>query len=263
MIRSLTVPLVLMVLSLCPLARAAAKQEPAEYKQGDTALEGLFVYNEDGAAKKPAVIVVHDWMGFGFNNFQQDRCAELAALGYVAFACDIYGKGSRPKDKSEAPQYAGKFKSDRALLRARVIAAFEAVKNHPRVDASKIGAIGYCFGGTTVLELARSGTPVAGVVSFHGGLNTPTPGDAKNIKAKVLALHGADDPFVPPEEVLAFEKEMREAKVDWQLVSYGGSVHSFTNPAAGTDNSKGAAYNEAANRRSWLAMKNFFEETFK
>lgn len=242
---------------------AATKQESIEYKQGDAALEGLFVYDDAGTDKKPVVIVVHDWMGFGFGGFQQKRCEELAALGYVAFACDIYGKDARPKDKSEAPQFAGKYKNDRALLRARVNAAVEAVKKHPRVDAAKIGAIGYCFGGTTVLELARSGTPAVAVVSFHGGLNTPTPDDAKNIKCKVLALHGADDPFVPPAEVDAFEKEMRDAKVDWQLVSYGGSVHAFTNPAAGNDNSKGAAYNEATNKRSWVAMKNFFEEAFK
>jgi len=257
-----------LMVSLCLLfsatvSFAATKQETIEYKQGDTALEGLFVYDDAGTDKKPAVIVVHDWMGFGFGGFQQKRCEELAALGYVAFACDIYGKDARPKDKTEAPQYAGKFKNDRALLRARVNAAFEAAKKHPRVDASKIAAIGYCFGGTTVLELARSGTPIVGVVSFHGGLNTPTPDDAKNIKAKVLALHGADDPFVPPAEVDAFEKEMRDAKADWQLVSYGGSVHAFTNPAAGNDNSKGAAYNEATNKRSWQAMKNFFDEVFK
>ena len=140
-------------------------------------------------------------------------------------------------------------------------AAFDLLKNHKNVDSAKIGAIGFCFGGTTVLELARSGAPVAGVVSFHGGLSSPTPDDAKNVKAKVLVLHGADDPFVKPDEVLAFEDEMRKGGVDWQLVSYGGAVHSFTNKAAGTDNSKGAAYNEKADQRSWLAMKNFFAET--
>jgi dienelactone hydrolase len=259
MVRMIPVLLCLLAVAAC----AETKQETIEYKQGDAALEGLFVYDDAGAAKKPAVLVVHDWMGFGFGGFQQKRCEELAALGYVAFACDIYGKDSRPKDRSEAPKFAGKYKSDRALLRARVNAALEAVKKHPRVDANKVGAIGYCFGGTTVLELARSGSELSGVVSFHGGLSTPTPEDAKNIKCKVLVLHGADDPHVADPEVEAFEKEMREAKVDWQFVSYGNSVHSFTNPAAGNDNSKGAAYNESANRRSWAAMKAFFEEIFK
>jgi dienelactone hydrolase len=133
----------------------------------------------------------------------------------------------------------------------------------PGVDKKRVAAIGYCFGGTTVLELARSGADVAGVVSFHGGLGTPTPEDAKNIKARVLACHGADDPNVPPPEVAGFEKEMRDAKVDWQLIAYGNAVHSFTDKSAGNDNSKGAAYNEKADHRSWQAMKDFFAEIFK
>jgi dienelactone hydrolase len=135
--------------------------------------------------------------------------------------------------------------------------------NHELTDPNRVAAIGYCFGGTTVLELARSGAPITGVVSFHGGLSTPNPNDAKNIKAKVLALHGADDPNVPPKEVAAFEEEMRQGGVDWQLIAYGGAVHSFTDWNAGNDNSKGAAYNERADRRSWEAMKQFFAELFK
>ena len=139
----------------------------------------------------------------------------------------------------------------------------QQISCHEFTDPTRIAAIGYCFGGTTVLELARSGADIAGVVSFHGGLSSPTPGDAKNIKAKVLALHGADDPNVPPKEVAAFEDEMRQAGVDWQLVAYGGAVHSFTDWNAGNDNAKGAAYNERADRRSWEAMKQFFAELFK
>jgi dienelactone hydrolase len=137
------------------------------------------------------------------------------------------------------------------------------LKKHPLTDPQRIAAIGYCFGGTTVLELARSGAELKGVVSFHGGLGSPTPADARNIQCKVLVLHGADDPFVPAAEVAGFEKEMRDAKVDWQLVSYGGAVHSFTDWNAGNDNSKGAAYNEKADQRSWVAMKAFFEEVLK
>ena len=128
-------------------------------------------------------------------------------------------------------------------------------------DTGKVLAIGFCFGGATVLELARTGADVLGVVSFHGGpLDSPTPDDAKNIKSRVLVLHGAADPNVPPAQVTAFEKEMRDAKVDWQLVAYGNTVHSFTDPAAGNDNSKGAAYNEKADKRSWIAMQDFFKE---
>jgi dienelactone hydrolase len=148
-------------------------------------------------------------------------------------------------------------------MRARARAGLEVLLKQPQVDPQRVAAIGYCFGGTTVLELARDGTDIAGVVSFHGGLSTPTPDDAKNIKAKVLALHGADDPFVKPEEVAAFEEEMRKGGVDWELVKYGDAVHSFTNPQAGTDKSRGAAYNEKADRRSWEAMKTFFNEIFK
>jgi len=144
-----------------------------------------------------------------------------------------------------------------------VNAALDTLKAQPNVDSKRLAAIGYCFGGTAVLELARSGATLAGVVSFHGGLDTPNPTDARNIKAKVLALHGADDPFVPPEQVQAFEDEMRQAGVDWQLIAYGGAVHGFTNPANGTDNSKGAAYNAAADHRSWQQMQVFFAELFK
>src|SRR6185503_1153293 len=136
-------------------------------------------------------------------------------------------------------------------------------REHNLTDTRRIAAIGYCFGGTTVLELARSGADVAGVVSFHGGLSAPNPGDAEKIRCKVLAQHGADDPFVPPKEVEGFEQEMREAGADWQLIAYGGAVHSFTDWGAGSDNSKGAAYNEKADHRSWEAMKQFFNELFK
>ena len=154
------------------------------------------------------------------------------------------------------------YKGDRPLLRARAQAALTELLKQPQTDPTRVAAIGYCFGGTTVLELARSGAPLTGVVSFHGGLDTPTPQDAKNIKAKVLALHGADDPFVPPMQVSGFEKEMTEGKVDWQLVKYSGAVHAFAIPSAGNDNSKGAAYNATADRRSWQAMKDFFGEIF-
>ena len=149
------------------------------------------------------------------------------------------------------------------LLRSRVLAGLEVLKKHPLTDPKRVAAIGYCFGGTTVLELARAGADVAGVVSFHGGLDSPTPDDGKNIRCKVLALHGGDDPFVAAKDIAAFEDELRKAGVDWQLVSYGGAVHSFTDSNAGNDNSKGAAYNEKADKRSWEAMKNFFAEIFK
>jgi dienelactone hydrolase len=235
--------------------------KPVEYKQGDTVLEGWSVYDDAIKSKRPAVLVVHQWKGLG--DYEKKRAEMLARLGCNVLAADIYGKGVRPQTMQAAGAQAGKYKNDRALLRARVRAGLDVLASHELTDPKRIAAIGYCFGGTTVLELARSGADVAGVVSFHGGLNSPTPDDAKNVKAKVLALHGADDPNVPPKEVAAFEDEMRQGGVDWQLVAYGGAVHSFTDWDAGNDNSKGAAYNERADRRSWEAMKQFFAEIFK
>ena len=158
---------------------------------------------------------------------------------------------------------SGALKNDRPTLRARANAALTALKARKEVDPKKIATIGYCFGGTTALELARSGADVVGTVAFHAALSTPTPADAKNIKGKVLVCHGDDDPFVPRNEVNAFLDEMKGAKVNYQFNAYGGAVHTFTNPAAGNDPSKGQAYNEQADRRSWEAMKAFFAEVFR
>jgi dienelactone hydrolase len=250
----------LFILAFTLSARAEIRSKVIEYKQGDTVLEGLSVYDDSFQGKRPAVLVVHQWKGL--SDYEKKRAEMLARLGYNAFAVDIYGKGIRPKNPQDAAAEAGKYKENRALLRQRVAAGLEVLKKHELTDARRVAAIGYCFGGTTALELARSGADVVGVLSFHGALNTPTPADAKNIKCKVLALHGADDPFVPPKEVEGFEEEMRQARVDWELIAYGSAVHSFTDWNAGNDNSKGAAYNEKADKRSWEAMKQFFGELF-
>jgi dienelactone hydrolase len=199
----------------------------------------------------------------GLGDYAEARAKKLAAMGYIAFAIDMYGKGIRPKTPQEAAAQAGIYKQDRALMRARALAGLDVLRANPLCDPKRIAAIGYCFGGTVVLEIARSGADIAGVVSFHGGLDTPTPADAKNIRCKVLVLHGGDDPHVPRKDVDAFEDEMRAANVDWQLVVYGGAVHSFTNPASGNDKSKGVAYDANADRRSWEAMKAFFGEILK
>ncbi|HXI83056.1 MAG TPA: dienelactone hydrolase family protein [Verrucomicrobiae bacterium] len=239
---------------------AALHTEAIEYKQGDTTLEGYLAYDDGVKGPRPGVLVVHDWLGC--DSYAKMRADMLAKLGYVAFAADIYGKGVRPKDPREAGGMVGKYKGDRTLLRARVNAALDVLEKQPQVDPKRIAAIGYCFGGTTVLELARSGADVAGIVTFHGGLDTPTR-DAKNIKCKVLLCQGADDPYVPAADVAALQDELRSAKVDWQMIYYSGAVHSFTRPDAGNDNSKGAAYNEHADKRSWEAMKEFFAEIFR
>ena len=242
-------------------AQAKIVTQTIEYQQGDTTLEGFLAYDDSFTGKRPGVLVVHQWMGL--TDYEKHRAEQLAQLGYVAFCADIYGKGVRPKDTGEAGPLAGKYKGDRALLRARVNAALDVLEKNQFVDSKRVAAIGYCFGGTTVIELARSGADIAGVVSFHGGLDSPTPADGKNIKSKVLVCHGADDPFVKPSDLAAFEDEMRQANVDWTLIKFGGAVHSFTQPMAGNDNSKGAAYNEKADKRSWEAMKAFFAEIFK
>lgn len=239
---------------------AAIQTKTVEYQQGETLLAGVLVYDDAVKTPRPGVLVVHQWMGL--TEYEKTRATMLAKLGYVAFCADIYGKGVRPKDTKEAGAEATKYKTDRALLRARVNAGLAELKKSELVDAKRIAAIGYCFGGTTVIELARSGAELNGVVSFHGGLDSPTPADGKNIKCKVLACHGADDPYVPAKDLTAFESEMRDNKVDWQLIAYGGAVHSFTQPMAGNDNAKGAAYNERADQRSWDAMKQFLNELF-
>ena len=249
----------LLALALSAVAvRAEIKTETVEYQQGGTALEGFLAYDDSAKGPRPGVLIVHDWMGNG--PFSREKAVELAKLGYVGFAVDAYGKGVRPKDAKEAGEQAGKLKQDRKLLRERMNAALDCLKTQKAVDVKRIAVIGYCFGGMAALELGRSGAGIVGIVSFHGSLDSPTPADGKNIKAKVLALHGADDPHVNAQDVAAFEDEMRKGNVDWQLVKYGNAVHAFTNPAAGNDNSKGAAYNKKADRRSWQAMKDFFDE---
>jgi dienelactone hydrolase len=237
------------------------RAETFTYRHGDMQLIGYLAYDDAMNGRRPAVLLVYEW--WGLNDYIKMRTVQVASLGYIAFAADIYGNGFVTKDRKEAGAQAGKFrKGDRKLLRERVNAGLQILRDHHLTDKNKIAAIGYCFGGTTVLELARSGADVAGVVSFHGELSTANPDDSRNIKSKVLVLHGADDPNVPPEQVNAFQEEMRKAKVDWQIISYGGAVHSFTNPDSGSDPSRGAAYNEKADRRSWEHMKVFFAEIF-
>jgi dienelactone hydrolase len=247
------------------MVQAEVQTKVVEYRDGDIVLEGFVAFDAEkvqnaGDAGVPGILVVHQWMGV--TPYEKNRCRQLARLGYVAFALDVYGKGVRPANTNLAGQEAGKYKTDRELYRRRLNLGLEQLRAQAGVDANKIAAIGYCFGGTGVLELARSGAEVQGVVSFHGGLDSPSPDDGKNIKAKVLVCHGADDPFVPEADIVAFKQELNNAKVDWQMVYYAGAVHSFTQPMAGNDNSKGAAYNESADKRSWSAMRTFFNELF-
>lgn len=247
-------------LGLSISASAEIKTKGVEYRQ-DTVLEGYLAYDDTVKGKRPGVLVVHEWTGLG--PYVKGRCVQLAKLGYIAFGADIYGKGVRPKTHEEAGRVSGVYLKDRSLLRARVNAGLDELKKNALTDPARIAAIGYCFGGAAVLELARSGADIAGVVTFHGVLSNPNPDDAKNIKAKVLVQQGADDPFVDLKQINAFIDEMKKTDADWRLILYGGAVHSFTVPEAGNEPSKGMAYNERADRRSWQAMRDFFGEIFK
>ncbi len=251
-----------LLLSLMSLsAHAKINLVKVEYKDGDKTFEGVVATDSAQKGKKPGVIVFHNWMGVTAET--ESKITELAKLGYVAMAADIYGKGVHPKDAKEAGELAAMYKNDRKLLRQRANLALATLEKNPKVDTTKLLATGYCFGGTTALELGRSGANLLGIVSFHGGLSNPTPADAKNFKGQVAVFHGALDPYVPAEEVAAFKKEMDEAKVAYQYTAYSGAVHSFTEVGAGNDITKGAAYNATADKRSWEGMKSFFQELTK
>lgn len=239
-------------------AQVQMRTETVEYADGETVLEGYLAWDEATEGPRPGVLVFHEW--WGLNDYAKTRARELARLGYVALAADIYGKGRRAETTRQAATLANRFKRDRVLMRRRALAGLKKLKADKRVDPNKVAAIGYCFGGTVALELARSGAAVEAVVSFHGGLDTPSPTEAGKIKATVLVLHGADDPHVPQGEVVAFQQEMRRAKADWQMNVYGRAVHSFTNPASGADRSDGVAYDRRAALRAWSAMGRLFDE---
>lgn len=230
-----------------------------EYKVGGKTFESYLAIPATKKLNNPAVLIVPDWMGLG--DYAKKKADDMAAQGYVAIAVDVYGKGNLPKDGKAAGELAGSLKKDTKTLRERINGAYDQLKKQGGlVDKTKIVAFGYCFGGTTVLELARSGAQLAGTATFHGGLANAKPADAKNIKGRVLVMHGAIDPFVPTSEVEAFQKEMNDAKIDYTFVSYSGAVHSFTIPDAGNDTSKGAAYNATADKRSWAEFERFLGE---
>jgi dienelactone hydrolase len=251
----------LLLLATPSITRAEIKQEPIDYTHAEKPFQGVLVYDDKTTDPRPAVLVCPEW--YGVNDFAKSRAQELAKLGYVAFVVDPYGKGINARNPEEAGKMSGALKGDRPMLKARVRTAFDLIQEHKLVDPKRIAVMGYCFGGTTALELARSGADVRGVVSFHGSLNSPDPEEANAIKGKVLVLHGGADPFVPDKEVAEFVESMRRHNVNYQLNVYGGAVHSFTNPNADKAGLKGVAYDEQADKRSWAALKMFLEEIFR
>ena len=242
-------------------ALAEIKTQVVDYKDGQTTLQGFLAFDDTKAANAPGVLVIHEW--WGHNEYARTRAKQLASLGYVAFALDMYGKGVTANTADEAGKLATPFYTDRALMRSRATAGLEVLKAQKQVDPKRIAAIGYCFGGTTAIELARGGAELVGVAGFHAGLDFPNPDEAKNIKGSLLLCTGADDPMVTPDKVDAFEEQLRKAHVDYQINVYANAVHAFSNPAADAHNIPGIKYNEKADKRSWEALRLFFKEAFK
>lgn len=255
------IQVITLLLALPVSTWAEVKSEPLSYESGGVTFKGELFFDDAVEGRRPGVMVVHEWTGL--NDYARLRARMLAELGYVALAADMYGEGKVTTDRKQAGEWAGAVKGDVPLMRARAEAGLAALRGHERVDSGKLAAIGYCFGGTTVLQLALGGADLAGVVSFHGGLPADPADPAKPVKAKVLVLHGGADPLVPVEEVTAFTNNMDAAGADWQLVAYGGAKHSFTNPDADKANMPPVGYQKAADERSWKAMQVFFDELFK
>ena len=251
-----------LLMGLIPGTEVQAKlvTKTVEYRQDGTVCKGFLAYDDAFKGKRPGVVVVPEW--WGLNDFARSKAEQLAGLGYVALAADIYGNGTVTKDPKEAGRLAGEMRGNQPLLRARAQAALKTLAATPAVDPKRLAAIGFCFGGTTVLELAYSGADLKGVVSFHGGLTSPQPEELKDIKAAILVLHGADDPRVKVEAIAAFQKAMRQGGIDWQMVYFGDAVHAYMNPEAGSDKAAGVAYNARAARRSWQYLRDFFKEIF-
>ncbi|CAI8953778.1 dienelactone hydrolase family protein [Methylocaldum szegediense] len=228
-----------------------------DYTHNDVQLEGFFAYDDKRPQPLPAVLISHAWVGR--DEFVCNKARRLAELGYAAFALDMYGKGKLGTGPEENAKLMKPFMDDRRLLQDRITAALETVRKLPQVDPRRIAAMGFCFGGLCVLDLARTGADLRGVVSFHGLLIPPGNTQGTKIKAKVLVLHGHDDPMAPPDQILSLAKELTEAEADWQIHIYGNTLHAFTNPMA-NDRSFGTVYDETADRRSWESLRNFLAE---
>jgi len=244
-------------------ASAAIREEAVSYKDGDTVMKGFVVYDDATKAKRPGIVVVHEW--WGITKHVHDSARSLAAMGYTAFIADMYGDGKTADNPKTAGELAGSVSKDPALKQARFNAAREALAKHATVDPKRIGAIGFCFGGSVVLDMARVGADLAGVAAFHAGLGTSTPAAPGKVKAKLLVQNGADDPFIKPDSVEAFKKEMDAAKANYHYISYQGAVHAFTNPEATEAGKKfnlPLAYNAKADKQSKAEMAKFFAEIF-
>jgi dienelactone hydrolase len=230
-----------------------------DYDIAGQSFEGVLAADDAKRGKRPLVLIAHAWAGR--SGFEVEKAKKLAALGCAGFAMDLFGKGVLGASTAENQGLIAPFLADRAMMQSRLLNIAKVAKEQPEVDSSKVAAIGFCFGGLCVLDIARTGADLNGVVSFHGLFMPPGNTGGKKIKAKVLALHGWDDPMATPDQVTALGKELTDAGADWQLHAYGGTMHAFTNPDA-NDPDFGTVYNAAADTRSWTAMKNFLAEIF-
>ncbi|MCI0641495.1 MAG: dienelactone hydrolase family protein [Gemmataceae bacterium] len=242
------------------LAQAAVKTKAVTYEFGGITLKGHLAWDDAQKGKRPGVLVVHEW--WGLNDYAKKRAEQLAGMGYVAFAADMYGEGKVVEHPKDAGQMAGEVRKDAKVWQGRALAALKILQDNEMVDAKKIAGIGYCFGGSTVLQLAFTGADVAAVVSFHGSLQPPTPEQAKSIKAKIMVCHGALDTFIPDEAIVKFRTGLEEANANYQIIYYSNAVHSFTVPGADQRGLKGIGYNADADRRSWQHMQGLFNEVF-
>jgi len=258
--------MIAMVMAVVGPATAAHKIEgkPVEYTAGGVTLKGYLAYDEHVKGKRPGVLVVHEW--WGQNEYVRKRARMLAELGYTALALDMYGEGKMAGHPDEAGKFASEVMKNFPVAKERFLAALEFLKKQPTVDPDRIAAIGYCFGGGVVLNMARQGVDLKGVASFHGSLAVVKPDQPTPIKAAVRVYNGADDKFSTPEQIEALKKEMADQKVNFKFVNYTGAVHSFTNPDAtelGKKFNMPIAYNKAADKASWKDLQGFLKEIFK
>jgi dienelactone hydrolase len=251
---------VIFVVWIGSVAHAEVKAKMISYEYGGVIFKGHLAWDDAATGKRPGVLVLHEW--WGLNEYARKRAEQLAGLGYVAFAGDMYGDGKTTEHPNEAGQFATEVRKNVAVWQGRAQAALKVLAEQPQVDASKLAAIGYCFGGSTALQLAYTGADLKAVVTFHAALPTPDPAQAKAIRAKVLVNHGASDKFVPEEAAVKFRTALEDAKVDYTMVYHGGAVHSFTVRDIGQKNVPGLVYNAEADRRSWQYMLELFGEVF-
>jgi dienelactone hydrolase len=258
MTRALTAALVL--LALTAATRAEVKTKAVEYEYGGTKLKGFLAWDDAAKGKRPGVLVVHEW--WGLNSHAKERAERLAALGYVAFACDMYGEGQVTDHPKKASEMAGAVRANLKAWQGRAKAGLEQLAKADNVDPKRLGAIGFCFGGSNALQLAYTGADLAAVVTFHAALPEPTEAQAKAVKPAILVCHGAEDPFIPEKAIKAFRGALDKAKVAYEFVSYKGAKHSFTVPGVDKVGVNGLAYDEKADKESWKAMTDHFRKAF-